>query len=319
MINLSKDLGKAKSIGISAHIRPDGDAIGSSMGLYLYLKKTRPDADVHVFLEAIPEGFESIKDIDAIEDANAYNGKLDVFFALDCAADRLGASERLFREASLTVNVDHHKTNPGCGSYNYIDANASSASELVYDLLDKEMLDADIAKAIYLGIIHDSGVMQYSCTSPKTLRIVADLISFGFDFPALIKSSFYDKTYVQMQIQGRALLESFLIMDGRMAVSQVDRKMIEFYGATSKDFDGIVNQLTHIKGVDVAVFMWQTENMDYKVSLRSNENVDVSKVAAFFNGGGHARAAGCTMQGNFRDVVNNITSQVELQYKGANA
>lgn len=319
MINLSKDIGKAKTIGISAHIRPDGDAIGSSMGLYLYLKKTRPECEVHVFLESIPQGFESIKDIDLIEDAESYSGTFDVFFALDCAKDRLGAAERLFESAAVTVNVDHHVTNPGCGSYNYVDADASSASELVYDLLDRELMDADIAQAIYLGIIHDSGVMQYSCTSPKTLRTVADLISYGFNFPALIKESFYDKSYVAMQIQGRALLESFLIMDGRMAVSQVDRKMMQFYNATSKDLDGIVNQLTHIKGVDVAVFMWQNENLEYKVSLRSNEKVNVAKVAAFFKGGGHERAAGCTMQGTFRDVVNNITSQVELQYKGAKA
>lgn len=319
MINLSKDLGKAKTIGISAHIRPDGDAVGSSMGLYLYLKKTRPDAEVHVFLESIPEGFDSIKDIELIENADSFSGPLDVFFALDCAKDRLGDAERLFLNAAVTVNVDHHKTNPGCGNYNYIDADASSTAELIYDLMDPAQVDGDIAKAIYLGIIHDSGVMQYSCTSPKTMRTVSELISFGFDFPALIKESFYDKSYAAMQIQGRALLESFLIMDGKMAVSQVDRRMMQFYNVSPKDLDGIVNQLTHIKGVDVAVFMWQNENMDYKVSLRSNEKVDVSRVAAFFNGGGHARAAGCTMQGNFRDVVNNITAQVEIQYKGAKA
>ena len=314
MINLSKELDSAKTIGISGHIRPDGDCIGSTMGLFLYIKKKRPDVTVRIFLEEPADIFNCIKNIDAIEDAKNCDEEFDVFFAVDCGKDRLGDAEKLFDSAKRTINIDHHISNPGTGDYNYVDPNASSASELVYDLLDKDLIDEDIAKALYIGIIHDTGVFQYSNTSPKTLRTAAELVSFGFDFPKLIEETFYEKTYLQTQIMGRALLESMLIMDGRVAVSQVDKKMMDFYRVTSKDFEGIVNQLRNIKGVEVAVFMYETGTMEYKVSLRSGGVIDVAKIAGYFGGGGHVRAAGCNINGNFHDVVNNITAQIEAQY-----
>ena len=314
MINLSKELDNAKTIGISGHIRPDGDCIGSTMGLYLYIKKKRPEVDVRIFLEKPADIFNCIKNIDAIEDAKDCDTKFDVFFAVDCGKDRLGDAEKLFDNAGRTINIDHHVSNPGTGNYNYVDPNASSPSELVYDLLDKDLIDEDIAKALYIGIIHDTGVFQYSNTSPKTLRTAAELVSFGFDFPKLIEETFYEKTYLQTQIMGRALLESMLIMDGRVAVSQVDKKMMDFYRVTSKDFEGIVNQLRNIKGVEVAVFMYETGTLEYKVSLRSGGVINVAKIAEYFGGGGHVRAAGCNINGNFHDVVNNITAQIEAQY-----
>ena len=190
---------------------------------------------------------------------------------------------------------------------------ASSASELVYDLLDETYLDEEIAKAIYIGIIHDTGVFQYSNTSPKTLQIAAKLISYGFDFPKIIEETFYEKTYVQNQILGRALLESILFMDGRCVVSVIDRKTMDFYQVNSKDLDGIVNQLRIIKGVECAIFMYETDTLEYKVSMRSGGLVDVAKVAQIFGGGGHIRAAGCTMNGTAHDVVNNLSVHIEKQ------
>lgn len=315
MLNLKEELKDAKTVGISGHIRPDGDCIGSTMGLYLYLKKTKPEMKVRIFLEKPADIFGCIKDIDCIEDAEGCDETFDVFFAVDCGKDRLGASEHLFDKAKLTVNIDHHVSNPGTGHYNYIVPSASSASELVYDLIDPAELDEEIAKALYIGIIHDTGVLQYSNTAPKTLNIVASLISFGFDFPKLIEETFYERTYLQTQIMGRALLESFLLMDGHVAVSQVDRRMMEFYKVEPHDLDGIVNRLKNIKGVDTAIFMYQLATMEYKVSLRSNGIIDVAKICQKFGGGGHVRAAGCTLCGNFYDVVNNITAEIETQYK----
>jgi len=315
MVNLNKELENASTIGISGHIRPDGDCVGSTMALYLYIKKNKPKADVHIFLEKPADIFACIKDIECIEDASVCDTKFDVFFSLDCGKERLGAAEHLFDEAVCTINIDHHVSNPGTGDYNYIVPGASSASELVYDLLDPDKIDEDIAKALYIGIIHDTGVMQYSNTSPKTLEIVSKLISFGFDFPKLIEETFYEKTYLQTQILGRALLESFLVMNGKVSVSQVDRKMMDFYQVSPHDLDGIVNQLRMIKGVDVAMFMYQLATMEYKVSLRSNGVINVAKVTEDFGGGGHVRAAGCTIRGSFHDVVNNITERIEAQYK----
>ena len=283
----------------------------------LYLKKNKPDATVRIFLEKPADIFSCIKDIELVEDASACDEVFDFFFCLDCSKDRLGDAEHLFDNAKKTVNIDHHRTNAGCGDFNYINAEASSASELVYELLSYEKLDKDIAEALYIGIIHDTGVFQYSNTSPHTLNIASELIAFGFNFPKLIEETFYQKTYLQTQILGRALLESLMVMDGKVAVSVIDLKMMDFYGVTPQDLDGIVNQLRNIKGVDVAIFLYQLRTMEYKVSLRSNENVDVSKVCAYFGGGGHMRAAGCTMEGTSHDIVNNITREIEKQIKNS--
>lgn len=203
----------------------------------------------------------------------------------------------------------------GCGDANYVVPGISSTAELVYELIDKSYMDEEIAKAIYIGIIHDTGIFKYSNTSPKTLRIAAELIEYGFDFPAIIDETFYEKTYVQNQLLGRALLESIVFMDGKCIVSAINRKILDFYNAEPKDLEGIVNQLRIIKGVECAIFMYETGVQEYKVSLRSCKYVDVSKVASYFGGGGHVRAAGCNMNGNFYDVINNVSRQIVRQMR----
>ena len=142
---------------------------------------------------------------------------------------------------------------------------------------------------------------------------MADLISYGFDFPKLIEETFYERTYIQSQITGRAVLEAFPMLDGKCMVSMVDRKTMDFYGAEKKDLSGIVNELRNIKGVEVAIFIYEVGTQEYKISMRSRSYIDVAKVAVFFGGGGHVRAAGCNMNGNFYDIVNNLMEQIVLQ------
>lgn len=312
--NLLQECEGASQIAISAHIRPDGDAVGSCMALYYYLKKRLPDCRIKVFLEKPSDVFADMKDFDKIDSSFEEESVFDVFFALDCSKERLGGAEKYFASAKKTINIDHHISNAaGCGMRNVVEPAASSTAEVLFGLLEEEWLDKDIAQALYIGIIHDSGVFQYSNTSPKTMEIGAKLIGYGFPFSKLIEETFYQKTYLQNQIMGRALMESIRFMDGRCIVSCVDRKMMDFYGVTHGDLDGIVNQLRNIKGIDCAVFMYETGSMEYKVSMRSNEHVDVAKVASYFGGGGHIRAAGCTMKGTFHDVINNLSLHIAEQ------
>ena len=322
-MNIREICKDAERIGISGHIRPDGDCAGSCLGLSLYLKKLFPEKEVKVFLEKPADIFSCIKgfsEIVVLEEGMPKVEPFDGYFALDARKDRLGAAEKFFEEAETTVNIDHHVSNAeGCGTYNYVYPEASSTCELVYELVEEEMLDADIAAALYIGIVHDTGVFRYSCTSPKTMQAAAKLIGTGIDFPKLIEETFYEKTYVQNQIMGRALLESMLIMDGRCIVSYIDKKTMDFYQVTSKDFEGIVSQIKLTKGTDCAVFMYEIRTLEYKVSLRSTDKVNVAKVAEMFGGGGHVRAAGCTMNGTFHDVINNLTVHIEEQLEGAGA
>lgn len=316
-MRIEEEVKNAETIGISGHIRPDGDCVGSCMALYLYLKKVFPKKTVKVFLEQPPEVFQCIKDIGEIRTGYDNTEKLDVLIALDTVKERLGAAEGLFDRAAKTVNIDHHISNPGCGTVNLVDAGASSTCELIFDVLEEEKIDVEIAKAIYIGMIHDTGVFKYSNTSPKTLMTAAKLIAYGFDFPALIEKTFYEKTYVQTLLLGRALLESILFMDGKCMVSGIEKKTLDFYHADSADLEGIVSQLNQTAGVECTIFMYQSGVQEYKVSMRSKGNVDVAKIAVYFGGGGHVRAAGCTMNGTFYDVVNNLSLHIEKQLKQA--
>lgn len=317
-MNILEEVKEALTIGIGGHIRPDGDCVGAALGLYLYLLKVCPWATIQVFLEKQADVFDCISGIDQIHtDFATEVEQFDVFIALDTSKDRLGGAQEYFEKAKKRINIDHHVSNIGCGDVNYIMPAASSTSELIYNLIeDKSKLDEEIAKALYIGIIHDTGVFQYSNTSPETLKAAAELVSYGFDFSKLIEETFYEKTYVQTQILGRALLESILFMDGKCVVSMLDKKTMKFYQAQAHDLEGIVSQLRNIRGVECAIFMYQLDDMEYKVSLRSGGKVNVAKVAAFFGGGGHERAAGVTMQGTFHDIVNNLSAHIDAQLKG---
>ena len=313
MSRLEELLEGAGSVALSGHIRPDGDCIGSVMSVYQYIKKNMPTLNVGVFLEEPAPVFGCIQGIERIDSHMDTLHEYDVFIALDCTSDRLGDALEIFNRAKKKINIDHHVSNQGCGDVNIIVPDASSTCEVVYELMDAEKIDEEIAKTIYIGMIHDTGVFKYSNTSPKTLRIAADLISYGFDFSKIIDETFYEKTYVQTLICGRAVSESVRFMDGKCVFSVVDKGMMEFYGVGPKDLDGIINQLRIVKGVECAIFMYQTGHMEYKVSMRSNGLVDVSTVAVFFGGGGHVRAAGCTMRGTVHDVINNLSTQIALQ------
>ncbi len=316
MIRITEEVRNAGSIAVSGHIRPDGDCVGSVMGLYLYLKKELPEAEVDVYLEKPAEIFDCISHIEDIKSEfnNVDTGKIyDVFIVLDCADDRLGEVRVLYEKARKKINIDHHISNPGCGDVRIVEPERSSTAELLYDLMDPAALDEEIARALYIGIIHDTGVLRYSNTAPHTLQVVSELIRFGFDFSKIIDDTFYEKTYVQTQIMGRAILESVRFMHDKCIVSMVSRRMMDFYQVTPQDLDGIVNQLLAVKGVECAIFMYEIRTLEYKISMRSKGRVDVAAVAMRFGGGGHVRAAGCTMNGTYHDNINNLAIGIAEQ------
>ena len=142
------------------------------------------------------------------------------------------------------------------------------------------------------------------------MRIAGELMKTGFNFSKIIDESFYQKTYIQNQVMGRVLAESILLLDGRCIIGYLKKKDMDFYGVEGKDLDGIVSQLRLTEGVEVAMFLYELETQNFKVSLRSNGKIDVSKIAVYFGGGGHMRAAGCDLQGSVYDVINNITAEI---------
>ena len=271
-MNLIEEIGSAKSVAIAGHIRPDGDCISSTLALYGYLKNARPDLKITVFTQDNPPTiFSYLKGYDEMNLSYSPKEKYDVFVALDVSSyDRLGEAMYFFEEADKTICIDHHETNPGLADVNVIKPKASSTCEVLFGLFEKRYIDVEVAKCLFTGIVHDSGVFQYSNMSRESFDIVGELVEYDFDGPKIIQDTFYVKTYVQNQILGRALLESILFMDGKCIVSMVDRKMMDFYNVLPKHLEGIVNQLKNTKGVEVAIFMYEMGTQRYKVSMRSN-------------------------------------------------
>ena len=289
MENIAEILEGVKTMGIGGHIRPDGDCVGSCMALYLYVKTYYPEIQADVYLDNPKPVFGHIDCMDEIKTELDGDKEYDLFVTCDVSArDRLAIAGPYFDTAKRTACIDHHISNSGFAQVNHIRGEVSSACEVLYGLFEPEKVVRTIAVPIYTGMVHDTGVFQYSSTSPETMRIAGELMKTGFNFSKIIDESFYQKTYVQNQVMGR--------VDG-------------------KDLDGIVSQLRLTAGVEVAMFIYEVETQSFKVSLRSNGNVDVSKIAVYFGGGGHMRAAGCDLQGSVYDVINNVTEQICKQFQ----
>ncbi len=306
---------KSRHIMIAGHIRPDGDCVGACTAAYLYLKKKFPEKKFTVYLETLPEVFAFLDEENTIF-SHELSGvaEPDLFLALDCGSpDRLGAAEAYFRQAEKTVCIDHHISNHAYAAENYIEPKASSTCEVLYGLMAEAEIDKEIARALYIGIIFDSGLFHHSNTSRRTMEIAGKLMETGIPFWDYIDKCFHERTYTQTQLLGRTLLGSMRVMDGKVIVAAITRRMMEFYGAKTEDIEGIIDQLRITKGVEVAILLHETGEQTYKVSMRSNEYVDVRKIAAYFGGGGHIRAAGCNMQGSVHDVFNNLTEHIEMQ------
>ena len=300
-----------KTCAIVGHISPDGDAVGSVTALYGYVRKNFPWIDAELYIERPKESLMFLPGLaDAFFDTPEDSVR-DLFVSCDVSStDRFGVAGNLFPLAKKTFCVDHHISNPLFADINVVDAEASSCAEVLYTLMDPAGIDLDIATSLYTGIVHDTGVFQYSNTRGETLRIAADLLERGVPASRIIDESFNQRTMRQSRILGKVLQESMLYMDGKVIVGRVTLGDMSAFEVIKKDLDGIVSELRLVKGVLAAVFFYETEPSVFKVSLRSNGNLDVSRAAGTFGGGGHIKAAGCTIEGRLPDVRDQLLDEL---------
>ena len=292
-----------KTCAIVGHVAPDGDAVGSTTALYNYIRKNCPWIDVELYLERPKESLMFLPGLTEAVFSAPEDSARDLFVSCDVSStDRFGVAGNLFPLAGKTFCIDHHISNPHFADINVVNADASSCAEVLYGLMDPAKIDLDIATSLYTGIIHDSGVFQYSNTGGNTLRVAADLLERGVPASRIIDESFNQRTMRQSRILGKVLQESALYMNGKVIVGSVTLTDMALFEVTKKDLDGIVSEMRLVKGVLAAVFIYETEPSVFKVSLRSNDDLDVSRAAASFGGGGHVKAAGCTIQGELPDV-----------------
>ena len=183
----------------------------------------------------------------------------------------------------------------------------------MFGLIGEENVTKEIAECIYLGIVHDTGVFQYSCATAKTMEVAGKLMEKGIPFSKIIDDTFYTKTFEQNKIMGKALLACERYSNDRIIASVVTAQDMETYHVLPRHLDGIVNQLRITRGVEAAIFLYESGSHSYKVSARSNGRVDVAAIAVKFGGGGHTRAAGFSIQGTLEEIMKTIVLEIEKQ------
>lgn len=313
LLELAKNAG---SIVILGHVRPDGDCVGSCLAVWNYLEEQYPEKTVQVYLEKPPVKFNYLKHFDDISQDAGTGISYDLCICLDSGdKTRLGDFSVYLDTAKKSICLDHHITNAGYAQDNFVQPQVSSTCEVLYGFLEDKFISKEVAECLYTGIIHDTNVFKNSNTTFRTMEVAGRLMEKDINFGRIIDESFYRKTYLQNQIMGRAILESITFQDGKCIFSVVRQKDMKFFGVESSDLDGIVEQLRVTDGVECAIFLYETGLQHYKVSMRSKDIVDVSKIASYFGGGGHVRAAGCNMSGNVHDVINNLSEHIEKQLK----
>ncbi len=314
MKRLDEVLTGVKSVGIAGHVKPDGDCIGSCLAVYNYIKTYYPDADARVYLEQVPSVFRFLAGADEI--CTTYPEETrELFLVLDCGDEkRLGNAFSYFEKAEKTVCIDHHISNQSFADVNYVYPDASSASELVFDLLPEEKITADIAACIYTGIAHDTGVFQYSCTSRHTMEAAGVLMEKGIPFSKIVDQTYYEKTYTENLILGVALRKAEMHLEQKVISSVITQEDLDAVSATANDVEGIVSVLRSTKGVEASVFLYQTGEHEFKLSLRSTEIIDCAKICMNCGGGGHVRAAGATVTGNPSEILEGILKEMEKQF-----
>ena len=314
MTNLDVFLAEADTIAIAGHVRPDGDCVGSCLATYNYIKTYYPHAKVDLYLEPIPNIFKFMKHSEEIQSEWPDDRSYELFIAQDCGdTSRLGNAAKYFETAAHTICVDHHVSNQSFAEHNYIFPDASSTSELIFELLPYERIDREIAECIYTGIIHDTGVFQYSSTSRRTMEIAGKLMEKGIDFSRIVDETFFTKTYNQNQIMGLALVKSKLHLNGACISSVITKEEMKEYDVLPKHLDGIVSQLRVTKDVEAAIFLYELLDGEFKISTRSKNLVDLSQIAVKYGGGGHKRAAGFSMKGEPEQIVKTIVADIAAQ------
>lgn len=298
-ITLDNIISDAKTIAVGGHIRPDGDCVGSTLFVYNYILEHYPEIKITPFLEDIPDVFEFLNGSDSLVDYDETPAEYDLFICLDCSdLSRLGKKSRLFESAKRTACIDHHLSNDSFADINYINPDASSTCELLCELVEMEKINKAMAECLYIGMVHDTGVFQYSCTHASTMRYAGILMEKGIDYPGMIDKTFYEMTFAQNQLLGLGLSKAKLYEDGKVIATYFTGEELKQFNATGKDTDSVVNQLRKTKGTQIAVFLYQNADGSYKGSLRTNADVNLVEIAKIYGGGGHAKAAGFTAEGH---------------------
>jgi len=307
---------KSKNILITSHMDPDGDSIGSQLAWSSFLKKFKKRFRI-INQGQIPEKYLFLDPQNIIEniDAQEYPGfKPDLVFIFECSyLHRIGRVQKLISPQTPLVNIDHHQDNQKFGKINILDKKASAVGEMVFDLfkLAKFKISPQTASWLFAAILTDTGRFRFGSTSSKCLRICAELIDSGANPRLLTDKIYYSVKLSDLRFLGHILSQLEIADDGKISSISLKKEILDRYQISTENTEGIVDYSLLLKGVKVGILFKEIAPDKTKVSLRSQNNIDISQIAKVFGGGGHKNAAGCLLRVNLEEAKEIILREIK--------
>ena len=308
---------------VTTHENPDGDALGSLLAMTFALRELGKDADMYLFGEVpIPNEYEFMDFAGIVRGPNPDSSD-QVVVALDCANERrLGPETALLEKAQLVVDIDHHHDNTRFGKVNLIVGHASSTGEILADVF-RELgvsLTPEIAEALYIAVVTDTGRFQYANTTAKALRLAAELVEAGADVHRVFQGVYENVAFAKLKLVARALENAEVFEGGRVVVSHLEREDFEHAGAEEPYSEGIIDYLRAVEGTELAALIREPPTANgptHRISLRTTEaDLDVSAIARKSGGGGHRQAAGFSSEASIEEITEFIRREFLAQVNG---
>jgi phosphoesterase RecJ-like protein len=308
---------------VTTHENPDGDALGSLVAMTLALRELGKDADMYLFGEVpIPKEYEFMQFEGLVRGPNPDSSER-VVLALDAANERrLGPESMLLEKAPFIIDIDHHHDNTRFGTVNLIVGGASSTGEILADVF-RELgiaLTPEIAEALYIAVVTDTGRFQYANTTAKALRLAAELVEAGADVHRVFQGVYENVAFAKLKLVARALENAEVFEGGRVVVSHLEREDFDAAGAEEPYSEGIIDYLRAVEGAELAALIREPPTANgptHRVSLRTTEeDLDVSAIARLSGGGGHRQAAGFSSEATVEEITDFIRREFLAQVNG---
>ena len=307
--NIIEEIDNAKTISILTHEHPDGDAIGSSLALYHALKGLNKEVDV--IIPEVPEIYKFLPGIEIVKK----EGKVETYdlsIALDCGdINRLNGFAEVFENAKVRISIDHHGINTMFADYNFINPTAPACAQILITVIQELGIEInkEIGTCLLTGIITDTGGFKYPATTAETFEFTAELINQGINVSEIYKRVLQTVSKEKFNLRKIATNRLELLEDDQIAFTYITMEDVENTNSTQDDYDGIVEIGRDIEGVEISIFLKEIAEGSYKISLRSNDYVNVADICLMFNGGGHARAAGGSITGTIEEAKERIIEE----------
>lgn len=293
--------------GITTHMRPDGDGIGSSLGLWWLLKSLDKEAEV-IVRDPVPSSCIRLPGADKVRRVPEIDRQYDAVFVIECSDVERPGIKNLDKQ--FVVNIDHHSTSELFGNINWIDSTASAVGEMIYNLCKAigGRVTREIAECVYTALLTDTGSFHYSNTTERTFKVASELIRAGVKPAKLAESVYSSYPWSRIMLLGQVMSSVRRDATGKVAALRQSQEMLDFAKATEEDAEGFVNIPLSSENVEAVVMLKESASGVFRASLRSKGDVNVAKIAERFGGGGHKNAAGCTVSGSWDEVEDNLVN-----------